>query len=53
MTSVNVTSTATTVIVEDDGAKVVVTTGDVSTAEFVALQSRVTIIEESFDGGTY
>ncbi len=46
MTSVNVTTTANTVTVSDDGETVVVTTGaNVSQASFDALVARVTALE--------
>lgn len=45
MTSVNVTTTANTVTVLDDGETVVVTTGDVAQATFDALEARVAALE--------
>jgi hypothetical protein len=45
MTSVNVTTTANTVTVLDDGETVVVTTGNITQATFDALLARVTALE--------
>lgn len=42
-----------TVTVEDDGAKVVVTSGDITTETFTTLQDRVTELESGFDEGVY
>jgi|31_taG_2_1085359.scaffolds.fasta_scaffold64048_2 hypothetical protein len=47
MTSVNVTTTANTVTVLDDGETVVVTTGDVTQATFDALVARVVALESA------
>ncbi len=45
MTSVNVTTTANTVTVSDDGETVVVTTGAISQTTYDALVARVTALE--------
>jgi len=45
MTSVNVTTTANTVTVSDDGGTVTITTPGVSAATFDALEARVAALE--------
>lgn len=47
------TATRNTVVVSDDGAKVVVTRGDITTETFTTLQDRVTALENGFDEGVY